>query len=772
MAFGSGRCSLYPSLGFGRSRVGACCRGEREARGEGAGAKRGKRGAVRFLGFFLRGPPWWLRPSIQLSWIYRMAPTVLLEYTKEKQMKRSSHDLSFATKRRKQKLSQGYRSGSINDYRHNSEKINESEGFGIAIRADSSDNSSAPKRKKCVNANVARCNDFGVPVQVISLSKMSISQREEVKMRLRSELGQIQLFQKQLFSRSVTSLGITTSSSFNVSEKKHDQRSGSQMRRGISGRFESSKTNVPPPPVTDSNLVLMKECEVLLSRLMTHHYAWVFNEPVDVEKLNIPDYCTVIKHPMDFGTISTKLSSDAYPSPQGFAADVRLTFTNAMTYNPPSNSVHIMANKLSKFFETRWKTIEKKLAAADAVIKKEFQVVKPEFSSSKRKMPPTDDNNPVPKRTKPKMTDEEKQSLTRLLESLLADLPDHIIDFLRRQSGNVNQSSDEIEIDIESFADDTLFELQNLLDSHMQEREMRHQAEQVNENGVSTSQLHPCKGNDLADEEVDICGDDPPMSSYPTLEIQMDTKATNVNCSSSSNSSSDSGSSSDSDSSSESESEDEVTIPKNAKKNSGNKAGSDQEKSDVMNPFDVNREFLILETVGLKGKKIRVFLVALNSPITSNYWQLAGPSNGLNFSEKDADPKPLLVGSDECQEGDHTPSERKVSPEKLYRAALLRSRFADTIVKAREKTLGQCDKGDPEKLQREREEIERQQREVHFVKELLFSTGIEKARLQAEAKAAEDARKRAEAAAAAEAKRKIELEREAARQALLKASTC
>lgn len=423
-----------------------------------------------------------------------MAPTVLLEYTKEKQMKRSSHDLSFATKGRKQKLSQGYRSGSINDYQHNSEKINESEGFGIAIRADSSDNSSAPKRKKCVNANVARCNDFGVPVQVISLSKMSGSQREEVKMRLRSELGQIQLFQKQLFSRSVTSLGISTSSSFNVSEKKHDQRSGSQMRRGISGRFESSKTNAPPPPVTDSNLVLMKECEVLLSRLMTHHYAWVFNEPVDVEKLNIPDYYTVIKHPMDFGTISTKLSSDAYPSPQGFAADVRLTFTNAMTYNPPSNSVHIMANKLSKFFETRWKTIEKKLAAADAVIKKEFQVVKPEFSSSKRKMPPTDDNNPVPKRTKPKMTDEEKQSLTRLLESLLADLPDHIIDFLRRRSGNVNQSSDEIEIDIESFADDTLFELQNLLDSHMQEREMRHQAEQVNENGVSTSQLHPCKG--------------------------------------------------------------------------------------------------------------------------------------------------------------------------------------------------------------------------------------------------------------------------------------
>lgn len=46
----------------------------------------------------------------------------------------------------------------------------------------------------------------------------------------------------------------------------------------------------------------------------------------------------------------------------------------------------------------------------------------------------------------------------------------------------------------------------------------------------------------------------------------------------------------------------------------------------------------------------------------------------------------------------------------------------------------------------------------------------EKARLQAEAKAAEEAQRKAEAEAAAEAKRKRELEREAARQALQKVS--
>lgn len=37
--------------------------------------------------------------------------------------------------------------------------------------------------------------------------------------------------------------------------------------------------------------------------------------------------------------------------------------------------------------------------------------------------------------------------------------------------------------------------------------------------------------------------------------------------------------------------------------------------------------------------------------------------------------------------GESAPSERQVSPEKQYRAALLRSRFADTILKAREKAL-------------------------------------------------------------------------------------
>lgn len=90
--------------------------------------------------------------------------------------------------------------------------------------------------------------------------------------------------------------------------------------------------------------------------------------------------------------------------------------------------------------------------------------------------------------------------------------------------------------------------------------------------------------------------------------------------------------------------------------------------------------------------------------------------------------------------------------ERRLRAALLKNRFADTILKAQEKTLPfhKSDRIDPEQLRKEREELERRQKE-------------EKARLQAEAKAAELARKRADAEAAAEARRRREAEREAAR---------
>ncbi len=45
----------------------------------------------------------------------------------------------------------------------------------------------------------------------------------------------------------------------------------------------------------------------MMTMLAKHKSVWIFAEPVNVELLNIPDYFTVVKKPMDFGTIKSKL---------------------------------------------------------------------------------------------------------------------------------------------------------------------------------------------------------------------------------------------------------------------------------------------------------------------------------------------------------------------------------------------------------------------------------------------------------------------------------
>lgn len=294
---------------------------------------------------------------------------------------------------------------------------------------------SSVRKRRCISLNADKSDYFFVPMQVISMSKMSAFERKNLEMRFRRELEQVQNFQKKN--------GVFVSSSGAGIES---------VKQGASGI---------------SITVLMKQCETLLKRLMAHQHAWVFNTPVDVVKLNIPDYFTVIKQPMDLGTVKIKLASGAYSSPRDFASDVRLTFSNAMTYNPPTNDVHAMANIMRKFFEMRWKPIEKKVVAADKALKIERKDVKSTSEFVKRKIPIVD-NVTVVLDIEPKMTDEEKLNLSRRL-SLIQELPQHIVDFLKRHTDNVDQcSEDEIEIDFDSLSIEALLKLKELLDDYAQ----------------------------------------------------------------------------------------------------------------------------------------------------------------------------------------------------------------------------------------------------------------------------------------------------------------
>lgn len=433
-----------------------------------------------------------------------MAPTVPIEFAGQKESRKYSLSQAMGKSR---KYSKGLSFGFVPDYRHAVETVGESEGFGSSGRMDTGistlDDSRAIKRKR-ISMNADGFDCFGAPLQVFSLSTLSRSERKDLEIRLKLELEQVRLLQKK--ASNVSSIfAVSSSSNIQSSSDQHrgappetfnrlsevsvppakkplpSGRNGPSAKRSSSGRFESAK----PAAVSASSTASLKQCEQLLQRLMSHTFGWVFNTPVDVVKLNIPDYFTVIKHPMDLGTVKSKITAGEYTHPLDFAADVRLTFSNAMTYNPPGNDVHTMAKTLSKFFEVRWKTIEKKLPVTSeeqrqvpsaTFVPKETESTLPVPPSKKTKIP-TNDPDVQPTSVVRIMTEQEKHKLSVELEALLGELPESIIDFLKEHSSNSQAGEDEIEIDIDALSDDTLFALRKLLDDYTMEKQKRTKAE-------------------------------------------------------------------------------------------------------------------------------------------------------------------------------------------------------------------------------------------------------------------------------------------------------
>ncbi|XP_051119323.1 transcription factor GTE10-like [Andrographis paniculata] len=638
------------------------------------------------------------------------------------------------------KVSKGHFTGFVPNYRHAVETVAESEGFGSSGHVDegsTTSQGSCGHNRKSVGSDIGGFDIFNLPYKLLPLSKMSHLERRELEVKLKYELEQVMNLQRKVASlgsdammnppafdvssyqhgpkRQVMIESLPTSTSdvpaLTGKKKRPPGKNGPRTKSGAASVRKSEPIKQQSLPLNTGSFALIKQCETLLARLMVHQHAWVFNEPVDIVKHNIPDYFNIIKHPMDLGTVKRKLLSNQYSNPMEFASDVRLTFKNAMTYNPPGHDVHYMAEVMSKYFEVRWKPIEKKFPspADESTPSKSSVIIEPESAyvpPAKKQKTKAVENKVKNEMDKPVMSDVEKQKLGTELEESLAELPDNVINFLKECTLNGAAAADEeIEIDIDSLSDDTLFTLRKLLDDFLLEKQKKQamiqpcETEMQKESGFSNLSVPPCKDNELADEDVDIGGNDPPPLSSSPVKIDKDADQ-RKDCQSSSTS--DSGSSS-SDTNSEDSSANETDQVKNS--------------------------------------------VPPCSLIATGDTKADQTEHVLNIGEQN----PELNSSNE---GESAQPERQASPDKLYRAALLRSRYADIIIKAQENSIDKGEKLDTEKLKLEKGELERRRRE-------------EKARLQAEAKVAEEARKRAEAEAAAEAKRKRELEREAARQALL-----
>ncbi|GLU04034.1 hypothetical protein SLE2022_212010 [Rubroshorea leprosula] len=245
---------------------------------------------------------------------------------------------------------------------------------------------------------------------------------------------------------------------------------------------------------------IFKSCSALLERLMKHKHGWVFNAPVDVQGLGLHDYYSIIKQPMDLGTIKSRLNKNWYKSPREFAEDVRLAFRNAMTYNPKGQDVHIMAEQLSKIFEEKWVNIEadynrERFNAENEIglplftprrapsmlpapldmrriLDRSESMTHPVDLRTKSFSSTPSGRTPTPKKPKAKdphkrdMTYEEKQKLSDNLQNLPSEKLDNIVQIIKKRNSALFQHDDEIEVDIDRVDTETLWELDRFVTNY------------------------------------------------------------------------------------------------------------------------------------------------------------------------------------------------------------------------------------------------------------------------------------------------------------------
>ncbi|KAK4843486.1 hypothetical protein QYF36_008630 [Acer negundo] len=267
---------------------------------------------------------------------------------------------------------------------------------------------------------------------------------------------------------------------------------------------------------------MMKKCRQILGKLMKYKHGWVFNTPVDVVALGLHDYNNVIKTPMDLGTVKSNLDKNVYKSPVEFASDVRLTFNNALKYNPKGHDVHSMAETLLVKFEGMFSPVFSKIEENSEANKRVTGIEKKK-SLGRTKM----EEKRVTKRV---MSIEEKKTLGRSLVELPQEKMVELLDILNKRNISLAQDGGEIVLDIEALDGDTLLELDGFISNY---KKMM----------IETSVAAIEKASGVGEEDVDI-GEEIPVEYYPPVEIEKDDNENSINSSSSSSGSDDTSSSS------------------------------------------------------------------------------------------------------------------------------------------------------------------------------------------------------------------------------------
>ncbi|KAM7369256.1 hypothetical protein PAMP_013538 [Pampus punctatissimus] len=206
------------------------------------------------------------------------------------------------------------------------------------------------------NTMFTNCYIYNKPTDDIVLMALALEKIFLQKVAQMPE-GEVELLQhaaKGKGKKSSISAVILSLSDFSESKRR---REGAGRAVNPSKNSFDEKESSPQESEQGRMSEQLKYCNNILKEMLSKKhaaYAWPFYKPVDAEALQLHDYHDIIKYPMDLSTVKKKLDGREYLDAQGFAADVRLIFSNCYKYNPPHHDVVTKARKLQGVFEKRF----------------------------------------------------------------------------------------------------------------------------------------------------------------------------------------------------------------------------------------------------------------------------------------------------------------------------------------------------------------------------------------------------------------------------------
>lgn len=89
----------------------------------------------------------------------------------------------------------------------------------------------------------------------------------------------------------------------------------------------------------------------LLDEISKNENSWPFNRPV--QKTEVPDYYDVIKFPMDFAKVKSRLNMGYYKTDYDIMNDIQLVFNNCDMYNTSESDIYQAGILLEQFVQKK-----------------------------------------------------------------------------------------------------------------------------------------------------------------------------------------------------------------------------------------------------------------------------------------------------------------------------------------------------------------------------------------------------------------------------------